>query len=388
MNITVVGSGYVGMSMSVLLSKFHTVKVLDVDQERVLKINKRISTVEDDDIQKALSNPRINLSATLDNKEAYIGADFIIIATPTSYDPEEDYFDMSSVDSVIRDIMSINRNCLVVIKSTLPIGHTNHLRDLYKTKNIIFSPEFLREGKALHDNYYPSRIIVGGECSRSKDFAQMLKACSKKSNVLILHASSTEAESIKLFSNTYLAMRVAFFNELDNYALSTGINARNIIEGVCLDNRIGSHYNNPSFGYGGYCLPKDTKQMLSSFKSTPQNLISAIIESNQTRKNFIVDEIIKFKPNIVGIYRLVMKKGSDNTRSSSSSDLIEILFKNNVKVLVYEPTISSDEEFNFQITPDLEDFKNQCDVIIANRWSSELQSVEKKCFTRDIFQEN
>ncbi len=386
--ITVVGSGYVGMSLSVLLAKQNCVTVLDIDSERISKINNKKSTIEDSLIEELLDTASLNLTATNNPDLAYADANFIIIATPTDYDVDSKNFDTSSVDQAIKKILTVNNDALIVIKSTLPIGHTAKLRKKFRSKNIVFSPEFLREGQALNDNLFPSRIIVGGNCLKSKNFATLLKESAQKDNVEVIFMESTEAESVKLFSNAYLAMRVSFFNELDSFAMSKKLDSKKIIEGICLDDRIGSGYNNPSFGYGGYCLPKDTKQLLTSFEGIPQNLIRAIVDSNETRKLFLSNEILKSNHNIIGFYRLTMKEGSDNFRFSAIQDLIDKINGSPMKIIIYEPKLDSKYFNDFEVLNDLNRFKDLCNLIVANRVSEELKDVEYKCFTRDIFGEN
>ena len=386
--ITVVGSGYVGMSLSVLLAQHNDVTVLDIDATRVDKINNKQSTVADTEIELFLAEKSLSLVATLDKQDAYEGASFIIIATPTNYDPDTNKFDTSSVDSIVEAALKANQDCFVIIKSTLPVGHTEFLQKQHGTKRVIFSPEFLREGRALYDNLHPSRIIVGSLCDRGKAFANLLAGVAEKQNVAMLFVRSTEAESIKLFANTYLAMRVSFFNELDSYALANGLDAKNIIEGVSLDGRIGNGYNNPSFGYGGYCLPKDTKQLLANYGQVPQTLIQAIVSSNTTRKDFISEEILKLNPQVVGFYRLVMKSGSDNFRSSSIQGVMKRIKAKGVEVIVYEPELNTDRFFGSKVVSELAEFKKTCDVIVANRKSDDLHDVVEKCFSRDLFGEN
>jgi len=386
--ITVVGSGYVGMSLSVLLAQHNEVVVLDIDPERVAKINKGKSTIADADIDLFLEKRPLSISATTEKQSAYEGANYIIVATPTNYDPDTNRFDTNSVDSVVEESLRINHEALVVIKSTIPVGHTEWLQKKYNTKRVIFSPEFLREGRALRDNLYPSRIIVGSQSKPSVEFANLLKQGSEKPDVEILLIRSTEAEAIKLFANTYLAMRVSFFNELDSYALANDLDTRSIIEGVSLDERIGGSYNNPSFGYGGYCLPKDTKQLLANYEHVPQTLINAIVSSNTTRKDFIADEIRKLNPKVVGFYRLVMKADSDNFRSSAVQGIMKRIKAKGVEVLVYEPRLSEKEFFGSKVITNLDKFKELSDVIVANRRSDNLADVAEKCFSRDLFGDN
>jgi UDPglucose 6-dehydrogenase len=386
--ITIVGSGYVGMSLAVLLAQNDEVIVFDIDAERVAKINAGKTTVADPEIEAFLSDKELSLTATLDVQEAYQGADFVVVATPTDYDPETNKFDTDSVDSVVEAALNANKNALVVIKSTIPVGHTQSLQKLHGTKRVIFSPEFLREGTALYDNLHPSRIIVGSHCESGRAFASLLLGAAEKHNVEILFVRSTEAESIKLFANTYLAMRVSFFNELDSYALSNGLDTKTIIEGVSLDERIGGGYNNPSFGYGGYCLPKDTKQLLANYDQVPQTLVQAIVSSNVTRKDFIAQEILKRNPKIAGFYRLVMKEGSDNFRSSSIQGVMKRIKAKGVEVVVFEPELNENEFFGSKVITDLNEFKAMSDVIVANRQANCLKDVDEKCFSRDLFGDN
>ena len=386
--ITVVGSGYVGMSLAVLLAQHNDVVVLDVDPERVDMVNSKQSTVADAEIEAFLAEKELSLMATLDKKTAYEGTSFVVVATPTNYDPDTNRFDTSSVDSVVYDALELNSDALVVIKSTIPVGHTKSLQEKHATDRVIFSPEFLREGQALKDNLYPSRIIVGSQLEAGKAFANLLVKGAAKKGIETLFIRSTEAEAVKLFANTYLAMRVSFFNELDSYALAHDLDAKSIINGVCLDERIGEGYNNPSFGYGGYCLPKDTKQLLANYDQVPQTLIQAIVSSNTTRKDFIADEILKLKPKTVGFYRLVMKEGSDNFRSSAIQGIMKRVKAKGIVVVVYEPELDSNEFFGSKVIPDLDDFKKKCDVIIANRKAECLKDVDLKCFSRDLFGNN
>ena len=386
--ITVVGSGYVGMSLAVLLAQRHKVTLLDLDSTRVKKINANIPTIEDSDIESFLTDKKLSLSATLDKKIAYEDSSIVIVATPTNYNPQTHCFDTSSVDSVIHDALEINHRALVVIKSTVPVGHTNSLQERYNTHRVIFSPEFLREGKALRDNLYPSRIIVGGNCKLSHKFANLLREASLNDCVKTLFMKSTEAEAVKLFANTYLAMRVSFFNELDSFAMAHNLDTKDIIAGVCKDKRIGDHYNNPSFGYGGYCLPKDTKQLLANYAQVPQNLIQAIVSSNTTRKEHIADSIIALNPTTVGVYRLTMKEGSDNFRKSAIQGVMKRIKAKGINVIVYEPILSEDTFFNSEVIKDINKFKTTSDVILTNRMSNELKNVQSKVFTRDIFNNN
>jgi UDPglucose 6-dehydrogenase len=383
--ITVVGSGYVGMSLSVLLAQHNDVIVLDIDATRVDRINNKQSTIADAEVELFLVEKRLSLSATLDKQRAYQNANFIIVATPTNYDSDTNRFDTSSVDSVVEDALSLNQNALVVIKSTIPVGHTKLLQEKFGTDRVIFSPEFLREGQALKDNLYPSRIIVGSKCKAGIEFSNLLKQGAEKIDVEALFIRSTEAEAVKLFANTYLAMRVSYFNEMDSYALAHELDTKSIINGVCLDERIGDGYNNPSFGYGGYCLPKDTKQLLANYDEVPQTLIQAIVSSNTMRKDFVADEILKKKPNAVGFYRLVMKEGSDNFRSSAVQGIIKRVKAKGVEVLIYEPALEALDFFGSEVVKDLRQFKLRSEVIVANRQSTELSDCCSKVFTRDVF---
>ncbi len=383
--ITVVGSGYVGMSLAVLLSQNNEVTVLDIDSGRVDKINNNLSTVADAEIELFLSEKQLSITATTDKQIAYEGASFVIVATPTNYDIENNYFDTSSVDDVVGDALELNKQAYVVIKSTIPVGHTKLLQERYTTNRIIFSPEFLREGRALKDNLYPSRIIVGSQLEAGKTFAKILAKGAIKQDIETLFIDSTEAEAVKLFSNTYLAMRVSFFNELDSYALSNDLNAESIINGVCLDERIGGGYNNPSFGYGGYCLPKDTKQLLANFNQVPQTLMQAIVSSNVKRKDFIANSIINLKPRIVGIYKLSMKKDSDNFRASAIQGIMRRIKDKGIEIVIYEPDLKENEFENLKVLDSLKSFKDISDIIISNRLSSDLDDVADKVFTRDLF---
>lgn len=385
MKITVVGTGYVGLALATLLSQDNEVVALDINKEKIALINKRVSPIKDKEIEKFFKTKKLNLLATCDKEKAYKGSKFIFVATPTNYDEKKNYFDTSSVVSVIKESIKHNPKATIVIKSTIPVGFTEDIKKKFKINDVLFSPEFLREGKALYDNLHPSRIVVGSKDKQAKELGLLLKKHSLDKNTEVIYTNSTEAEAIKLFSNTYLALRVSYFNELDTYASMKGLNSSEIIKGISLDPRVGDYYNNPSFGYGGYCLPKDTKQLLANFKGVPQNVIKAIVESNKTRKQYIVDEIVKKKPKVVGVYRLAMKSDSDNYRASAIIDVIKGIKKKKIKVIIYDPSIKDKSIFGCEVVKDLKEFKKHASVVIANRFNSELEDIKNKVYTKDLY---